>query len=47
MRMEKGFVALVGAGPGNPGLFTLRGKELLESAEVVVYDRWFRRKSSP
>lgn len=36
---KNGFVSLVGAGPGDPKLLTIRGKEALARAEVLVYDR--------
>ncbi|MBI3064038.1 MAG: uroporphyrin-III C-methyltransferase, partial [Deltaproteobacteria bacterium] len=34
-----GRVVLVGAGPGDPELLTLKGKRCLEAADVIFYDQ--------
>ncbi len=36
--MSQGKVFLIGAGPGDPGLITVRARELIERADVIVYD---------
>jgi len=37
--VKTGFVSLVGAGPGDPELITLKGARAIEQAEVILYDR--------
>jgi siroheme synthase len=37
--LKKGTVYLVGAGPGDPDLITIKGSKVLELADVIVYDR--------
>ena len=37
--MSEGIVYLIGAGPGDPGLITVRGRAALMKADVVLYDR--------
>jgi uroporphyrinogen III methyltransferase/synthase len=35
---KKGFVSLVGAGPGDPGLITVKGRDCIARADVILYD---------
>jgi uroporphyrin-III C-methyltransferase len=39
MKAKKGKVYLVGAGPGDPDLITIKGKTLLKKADVILYDK--------
>src|SRR5262245_39829356 len=36
---DRGIVYIVGGGPGDPGLITVKGLECLRRADVVLYDR--------
>ncbi len=44
MQIEKGIVYLVGAGPGDPGLLTLKAQALIKTCDVLVYDHLANRK---
>ena len=39
MKNKNGKVFIVGAGPGDPGLITMKALDKLKQADVVVYDR--------
>ncbi|MFH1068930.1 MAG: uroporphyrinogen-III C-methyltransferase, partial [Candidatus Glassbacteria bacterium] len=38
MYVKKGRIILVGSGPGDPGLITVKGRQAIEDAQVLVYD---------
>ena len=42
-KKKNGLCYLVGAGPGDTGLLTLRGREVLGLADVVIYDHLVNR----
>jgi uroporphyrinogen III methyltransferase/synthase len=44
---SRGKVFLVGAGPGDPGLITVRGKKLIDEADAIVYDALANRALLP
>ena len=45
MNSQPGIVYLVGAGPGDPGLMTVRSLELIVAADVIVHDRLIPREA--
>ena len=37
LRQQKGHIEIVGAGPGNPDLISVRGRKMLERADLILY----------
>lgn len=44
MTFRNGYVYLVGAGPGDPGLLTIKGAQCINKADVIIYDRLIGKK---
>lgn len=44
MAKQAGRVYLIGAGPGDPGLLTLRGLECLQTADFIIHDTLVSRR---
>ncbi|MDY6966264.1 MAG: uroporphyrinogen-III C-methyltransferase [Halobacteriota archaeon] len=44
MKEKKGKVYLVGAGPGDPELLTLKAKRMISEADVILYDRLINKE---
>ena len=47
MSVGQGIVFLVGAGPGDPGLITVRGRKLIDTADAIVFDALANRELLP
>ncbi len=47
MPAQQGIVTIVGAGPGDAGLLTVRGRALIDSADAIVYDAFVNREILP
>jgi siroheme synthase len=46
MSADRKLVYLIGAGPGDPSLITVKGSECLKKADVIIYDNYFSRSDS-
>jgi len=44
--MKKGKAYIIGAGPGDFELLTIKAKRIIENADCIIYDRLIRRKTS-